>query len=73
MKRLRENLLGLPVIQALGLLSQVHMITQGIIDQYSALFTGLGTFKVRNAIKMKPEAQPHSLFTPQNVPLPLRK
>ena len=42
MKGLRVNLLGLPAIQALGILSHVHTITQGITDQYPALFTGLG-------------------------------
>ena len=47
--------------------------TQGITDQYPALFTGLGTFKVSYPIKMKADAQPYSLFTPRNVPLPLRK
>ena len=72
-KGLRENLLGLPAIQALGMLSHVHTVTQGITDQYPALFTGLGTFKVSYAIKMKADAQPYSLFTPRNVPLPLRK
>ena len=72
-KGLRENLLGLPAIQALEILSHVHTVTQGITDQYPALFTGLGTFKVSYAIKMKADAQPYSLFTPQNVPLPLRK
>ena len=45
-KELRENLLGLPAIQSLGILSQVHTVTQRITDQYPALFTGLGTFKV---------------------------
>ena len=73
MKGLKENLLGLLAIQALGMLSHVHTVTQGITDQYPALFTGLGTFKVSYAIKMKADAQTYSLFTPRNVPLPLRK
>ena len=51
----------------------MHTVKQSIIDQYSSLFTGLGTFKDGYSIKLKPDPRRFSLFTPRNVPLPLRK
>ena len=44
--------------------------------QYTGLtlFTGLGTLKGEPyEIRLKPEAQPFALYTPRNVPLPLRQ
>ena len=72
---LQENLLGLSAIQALGILhvAQVLTVKQSINDCYPSLFTGLGTFAEGYAIKLRPDAKPFSLFTPRNVPLPLRK
>ena len=72
-RKLQQNLLGLPAIQALKLLMQVETIQTPIPDQYPALFSGLGTFPDSYQIKLKPEAQPFALFTPRNVPIPLRK
>ena len=73
-KHLQHNLLGLPAIQALQVLSQVQAVRTPIADQYPGLFTGLGTLKGSSyEIKLKPEAKPFALFTPRNVPLPLRK
>ena len=49
-------------------------VSTPILEQYPALFTGLGTFKGSSyKIKLKPNAKPCALLTPQNVPLPLRK
>ena len=71
---LHHNLLGLPAIQALHILAQVDSITTPIIEQYPHLFTGLGTFKGDSyKIRLQPDAKPFALFTPRNVPLPLRK
>ena len=42
------------------------------MEQYPALFTGLGTFKGDYEIQLKPDKQPYSVFTARNVPLPLR-
>ena len=42
------------------------------MEQYPALFTGLGTLKGDYEIQLKPDAKPHSIFTARNVPLPLR-
>ena len=41
---LKNNLLGLPAIKALQLLSNVCSIDNSIISQYPSLFTGLGKF-----------------------------
>ena len=76
MKHLQHNLLGLPAIQALQVLAQVHAVSTPIMEQYLGLFTGLGTFKGSSyeiKIKLKPEAKSFALFTPRNVPLPLGK
>ena len=73
LKGVYENLLGLSAIQALEILTPVDAVKQSLYEQYSALFTGLSTFKHAYTIKIKENAQPFSLFTPRNVPLPLRK
>ena len=74
MKHLQHNLLGLPAIQALNILAQVQAVRTPIPEQYPALCTGLGTFKDSSyEIKLKPNTKPCALFTPRNVPLPLRK
>ena len=72
-RKLQQNLLGLPAIQALRLLTQVDAVQTPISDQYPTLFSGLGTFPDSYRIMLKPDAQPFALFTPRNVPIPLRK
>jgi transposase InsO family protein len=72
---LKNNLLGLPAITALGLISRLHSITNiksEIGEKYPSVFTGLGCFKEEYQIKLKEGATPHCLFTPRHVPLPLR-
>ena len=69
---LQHNLLGLPAIRDLEIITGINAVELNIPDQYPALFTGLGTFKGEYTIKLKPDAQPFSLFTPRNVPIPLR-
>lgn len=58
---LKNNLLGLPVIRALQLLSNVCSVDKSIISQYSSLFTGLGKFGQEYTIKLKPNSQPFAL------------
>ena len=70
---MQSNLLGLPAIKALEVISGINAIEQNIPDQYPALFSGLGNFKGEYTIKLKPDPKPFSLFTPRNVPLPLRE
>ena len=72
-RHLKQNLLGLPAIKALQLLMLLNSVSQSIPDQYPTLFTSLGTFPEAYDIKLVPDAQPFALFTPRNVPLPLRK
>ena len=71
-RNLRNNLLGLPAIKLLQMLPQIDTIQKGILDQLPDLFTGLGTMKEMYTIKMKSNAKPYALYTPRNVPLPLR-
>ena len=73
---LQENLFRLPAIQNLCILTLTHnlyTVTQQIVEQYSSLFTGLGTFDKEYSIKLRPNSRPFSLFVPRNVPLPPRK
>ena len=73
-RKLQQNLLGLPAIQSLRLLTQVDAVVQTpISEQYPALFSGLGTYPDSYRIMLKPNAQPFALFTPRNMPIPLRK
>ena len=73
LKRIQRSLLGLPAIKALHLLTQVNQVEPMVMEQYPSLFTGLGTFKCSYEIKLKPDAQPHAVFTARTVSLPLRK
>ena len=54
------------------MLPQLDTVQTSIPDEFPDLFTGLGTIKQMYTIKMKPNAKPHALYTPRNVPLPLR-
>ena len=73
LKRIQRSLLGLPAIKALHLLTQVSQVEPMVVEQYPSLFTGLGTFRCSYEIKLKPDAQPHAVFTARTVSLPLRK
>ena len=68
-RKLQQNLLGLPAIQSLHLLAQVDAVGTSIPDQYPGVFTGLGTFPSSYHIQLKPEAQLFALYTPRNVPM----
>ena len=71
---LQHNLVGLPAIRALDILARIHAISTPIKEQLPSLFTGLGTFPGSSYdIQLKPDAKPFALFTPRNVPLPLRQ
>ena len=72
-KNLQQNLLGLPAIQSLSLLTLIEMVNTPIPEQYPSLFNGLGTFPECYEIRLRQDTQPFSLFTPRSVPLPLRK
>jgi len=74
-KHLQHNLLGLPAIKALQLLSRVENVQKTmttIHQKFSNLFTGLGTLKGgAYEICLKPDSQTYSLGTARNIPLPL--
>ena len=72
-KGIQNNLLGLPAIKALKMLAKVETIQKTILEQYPSLFTGLGTLRGEYKIELKPDAQPFALYTPRNVPFPLRE
>ena len=74
---LQNNLLGLPAITALNLITLLEETTAPsssahIPDRFLKVFQGLGNLGDQYDIKLKPDATPFSLFTPRHVPLPLR-
>ena len=73
---LRFNLLGLPAIIALGLVREIELMEGSelhIQGRFGKVFQGLGNLGEEYSIKLKPDATPHALYTPQNVPIPLRE
>ena len=74
-KQLKHNLLGLPVIKGLHLLSVLDNLesdpTTAILQEFPSLFTVLATLQGDYEIQVKPDAQPFSLDTARNIPLPL--
>ena len=72
---LRVNLLGLPCIIALNLVSRIDSTTNYtamIEEKFLSLFRGLGTLGNPYTIKLKPDAKPKALFTARKLPLRLR-
>ena len=52
------------------MLPQLDTIKTAI--QFPQVFTGLSTMKEMYTIKMKPNFKTYAIYTPRNVPLPLR-
>ena len=74
-KGLKTNLLGLPAITALNLATRMDTtVTElpSIPEKFPSLFQGLGCFGEEYKIKLKTDAKPYALFSPRNIPLPLR-
>ena len=71
---LKNNLLGLPAIISLQLVRRACSIQTGddIQKRFPKVFSGLGTLREPYQIKLKEGAVPHSIYTPRNVPIPLR-
>ena len=66
-EQLKHNLLGLPAIRELDLLTQVDYIDSThyqVVNKFPKLFTGLGTFKGDFEITIQPEAKPFAIYTP---------
>ena len=70
---LKTNLLGLPVIDGLRLLSKTFAIRteDKIRGQFPQVFTSLGTMGEEYVIKLKEGAVPFALYTSRNVSFPL--
>ena len=75
-KQPKHNLLEFPAITGLHLLSFLDYLecdpTTAIKQEFPSLFKGLGTLQGDYEIQVKPDAQPFSLGTARNIPLPLR-
>ena len=70
---LQNNLLGLPAITALELLTKVDSVQPGNVQQsFPKLFQGLGTLKGDYQIQLRPDAKSYALYSAINVPIPLR-
>ena len=73
---LQSNLLGLPAIKALALISRLEATTlseSSIKQSYPNLFNGLGMLGGEYMIKLKPGTAPYALHTACRVPIPLYK
>jgi len=73
---LKRNLLGLPAITSLNLVSKLdslQLTTKEVQRQYPQLFRGLGTFGEEYEVSLRRDARLFALHTARNVPLPLRK
>ena len=69
------NLLGLPAIKGLHLLSVLYNLecypTTAIKQEFPSSFTRLGTLQDDYEIQVKQDAQPFSFGTARNISLPL--
>ena len=74
---LKNNLLGLPAITTLELAARLDETGTRSSEDYRkdfpSLFRGLGNFGDPYEIHLKTGAVPHCIYTPRNVPLPLRE
>ena len=73
---LKNNLLGLPALTSLQIVQRVDTTYTSVADMtkdFPKVFSGLGNFGEPYTIQLKEDAKPYALFTPRNVPLPLRK
>jgi hypothetical protein len=70
---LQHNMLGLPAIHALMVLTKVDSISKPVKEQFPSLSSELGTFQGDSyEIQLQPNAKPFAPFIPRNVPLLLR-
>ena len=73
-KDLKHNLLGLPAITSLNLVSRVDSLQFTAMDikhQYPQLFCGLGMFGEEYEVSLTKDVKPFALHTARSVPLPL--
>ena len=73
-KDLKQNLLGLPAITSMNLISRLNSVdlsSTNVQKLYPQLFQGLGTFGEEYEVSLKDDAKSIALHTARNVPLPL--
>ena len=73
-KDLKQNLLGLPAITSMNLISRLNSVdlsSTNVQKLYPQPFQGLGTFGEEYEVSLKDDAKPIALHTARNVPLPL--
>jgi len=72
---LKANLLRLPAIKSLQVLKHVDIVPStelSIQQRFPKVFCGIGTLGDLYVIKVKADAKPYALYTPRNIPIPLR-
>ena len=76
---LKSNLLGLPAIIALHLVTRTDSVqtetteNQSWLQRFPEVFSGLGTLSGDYTIQLGSDAIPHAIFTPRHIPFPLRR
>ena len=74
---LKSNLLGLPVISVLHLVTRTDSVqtetteNQSWLQRYPEIFSGLGNLSGDYTIQLRSDARPHAIFTPRHIPFPL--
>ena len=76
-RELRNNLIGLPAIEALQPVTRIEEIKtvnyeQKIRRSFPRLFRGLGNLGEPYRIQLRSDAKPKAIYTPRQVPFPLR-
>jgi len=74
-RTLTQPLLGWPAIKRMGLFS--HLSNVEAVERFRlmfpALFIGLGKLEQECHIELTPSTQPHCLYAPRRIPLPLQE
>ncbi|UYV73824.1 K02A2.6-like [Cordylochernes scorpioides] len=73
--QLMQPLLSRKASESLNLIKILQSIEKrnslNPFEEYSKLFTGLGTLQGSYTIKLKDESQLHAIYTPRRIPIPL--
>ena len=75
----KSNLLGLPVIIVLHLITRTDSVqtetteNQSWLQRFPKVFSGLGNLSGDYTIQLRSDARPHAIFTPRHIPFPLRQ
>ena len=76
---LKSNLLGLPAIIALHIVTRTDSVqteiteNQSWLQRFPKVFSGLGNLSGDYTIQLRSDARPHAIFTPRHIPFPLRQ